>query len=101
METRMIAPQASQKLNLLGFMNEDVIYGIVLDGDTLPNANGYDDRWDHRPSVSKALTALSKKEYHQDGLYIAGVTVGNDIDGIQPSCRKTAMLTKLSKKTIS
>ncbi len=29
---------ASQKLDLLGFMNEDLIYGIVLDGDLQPNA---------------------------------------------------------------
>ena len=78
METRMIAPQASQKLNLLGFMNEDVIYGIVLDGDTLTNANGY---------TIDGITTLRiegfdgtvKKEYHQDGLYIAGVTVGKTL----------------------
>lgn len=78
MERRRIAPEASQKLDLLGFMNEDLIYGIVLDGDTLPNATGY--------MIDGIITfriegfdGTVKKEYHQDGLYVAGVTVGTTL----------------------
>ena len=75
MENRMIVPEASQKLDLLGFMNEDLIYGIILDGDTLPNANGY-----MLDGIStfriEGFDGSVKKEYHQDGLYVAGVTVG-------------------------
>ena len=78
MERRRIAPEASQKLDLLGFMNEDLIYGIVLDGDTLPNATGY---------MIDGITTFwiegfddtVKKEYHQDWLYVAGVTVGTTL----------------------
>ena len=75
MERRRIAPEASQKLDLLGFMNEDLIYGIVLDGDTLPNATGYmiDGITTFR---IEGFDGTVKKEYHQDGLYVAGVTVG-------------------------
>ena len=74
MERRRIVPEASQKLDLLGFMNEDLIYGIVLDGDTLPNATGYmiDGITTFR---IEGFDGTVKKEYHQDGLYVAGVTV--------------------------
>ena len=83
MERRRIAPEASQKLDLLGFMNEDLIYGIVLDGDTLPNATGY---------MIDGITTFRidgfdgtvKKEYHQDGLYVAGVTVGTTLMEFTP-----------------
>lgn len=78
MERRRIVPEASQKLDLLGFMNEDLIYGIVLDGDTLPNATGYmiDGITMFR---IEGFDGTVKKEYHQDGLYVAGVTVGTTL----------------------
>lgn len=78
MERRRITPEASQKLDLLGFMNEDLIYGIVLDGDTLPNSTGYmiDGITTFR---IEGFDGTVKKEYHQDGLYVAGVTVGTTL----------------------
>lgn len=78
MERRRIVPEASQKLDLLGFMNENLIYGIVLDGDTLPNATGYmiDGITTFR---IEGFDGTVKKEYHQDGLYVAGVTVGTTL----------------------
>ena len=41
LETRNDTPDAGQSLRVLGFMNEDVIYGIVLDGDSLTDENGH------------------------------------------------------------
>ena len=41
LETRNDAPDAGQSLRVLGFMNEDVVYGIVLDGDSLTDENGH------------------------------------------------------------
>ena len=49
---------------MLGFMNEDVIYGIVLDGDSLTDENGH---------TTDGITLIRiegfdgtvKKEYHQ------------------------------------
>ena len=78
MESRMIAPEAAKKLDLLGFMNEDVIYGIVLDGDTLTNANGYTIDGISTLRI-EGFDGTVKKEYHQDGLYVAGVTVGTTL----------------------
>ena len=62
----------------LGFMNEDVIYGIVLDGDSLTDENGH---------TTDGITLIRiegfdgtvKKEYHQDGYYITDVTVGSTL----------------------
>lgn len=78
MESRMIVPEASQKLDMLGFMNEDVIYGIILDGDTLPNASGYSIDGISTLRI-EGFDGTVKKEYHQDGLYVAGVTVGTSL----------------------
>lgn len=50
----------------------------VLDGDTLPNATGYmiDGITTFR---IEGFDGTVKKEYHQDGLYVAGVTVGTTL----------------------
>ena len=78
MERRRIAPEASQKLDLLGFMNEDLISGIGLDGVTLPTATGY--MMDGITTFRiEGFDGTVKKEYHQDGLYVAGVTVGTTL----------------------
>ena len=40
-KTRMIAPEESQELRTLGFMNEDLIYGILQNGDIITDENGH------------------------------------------------------------
>ena len=77
-KTRMIAPAESQELRTLGFMNEDLIYGILQNGDIITDENGHS---------REGLTSFRiedfkgnlKKEYHQDGLYIIDVTVGRTL----------------------
>ena len=77
LETRNDTPDAGQSLRVLGFMNEDVIYGIVLDGDSLTDENGH---------TTDGITLIriegfdgTVKEYHQDGYYITDVTVGSTL----------------------
>ena len=78
LKTRDLSPENGQKLRVLGFMNEDVIYGIVLDGDSLTDENGH---------TTDGITLIRiegfdgtvKKEYHQDGYYITDVTVGSTL----------------------
>ena len=78
LETRNDVPEAGQSLRVLGFMNEDVIYGNVLDGDSLTDENGH---------TTDGITSLKiegfdgtvRKEYHQDGYYITDVTVGSSL----------------------
>ena len=76
--TRDIAPDNGQQLRILGFMNEDIVYGTVQDGDSLTDENGH---------TTEGITTLRiegfdgtvKKEYHQDGLYLTNVTVGSSL----------------------
>lgn len=75
---RYIAPGDGQQLRTLGFMNEDLIYGIFYEGDSLSDKNGY---------VTEGLASFRiedfegnlKKEYYQEGLYIINVTVGKTL----------------------
>lgn len=77
-EIRMIAPAEAQELRTLGFMNEDLIYGILQNGDIITDENGHS---------TEGLTSFRiedfkgnlKKEYHQDGLYIINVTIGRTL----------------------
>lgn len=78
LETRTGLPDAGQQFDVLGFMNEDLIYGIVLEGDSLTDENGH---------TTAGITTLRiegfdgtiKKEYHQDGYYVTDVTVGTTL----------------------
>lgn len=78
LDTRMLVPESGQILRELGFMNEDLVYGIIMDGDILTNDNN---------RTVEGITTLRiedfggnvKKEYHKDGLYITNVTVNRTI----------------------
>lgn len=78
LESRMIQPGDSQELRVLGFMNEDLIYGILGSQDILTDANGH---------VTEGISSLRiegfdgslKKEYHQDGQYIINVTISGTL----------------------
>lgn len=87
LETRTLAPSSGQTLTLNGFMNEDLVYGIVVDGDIISDSNGHETTGIHTIRI-EGFDGTVKKEYHQDGLYITGVTMGN-----------TMMEFELSKKT--
>ena len=68
-------------------MNEDLVYGIVVDGDTVTDDNGHQTTGIHTIRI-EGFDGSVKKEYHQDGLYITGITMGN-----------TMMEFELSKKS--
>lgn len=78
LDTRLLVPEAGRILRELGFMNEDLVYGIILDGDILTDDNGH---------IAEGITTLRiedfdgnvKKEYQESGLYITDVTVGSTI----------------------
>lgn len=87
LETRLLAPSDGQTLELSGFMNEDLVYGIVVDGDCVTDENGHETTGIHTVRI-EGFDGTLKKEYHQDGLYITDVTIGS-----------TMMEFELSKKT--
>lgn len=78
LDTRLLVPESGQSLRELGFMNEDLVYGIMIDGDVLTN--------DHNRTV-EGITVLKiedfegnlKKEYREEGLYITNVSVKSTI----------------------
>lgn len=95
-ETRNITPEQSQKLEVIGFMNEDLIYGTVQDGDVLTDENGHS-----KTGIStlriEDFDGNVKKEYHQDGLYITDVTLGDTLLEFK-LCKKKGNSYKEKKK---
>ena len=87
LETKSLAPSSGQSLVLNGFMNEDLVYGIVVDGDVIADDNGHETTGIHTVRI-EGFDGTLKKEYHQDGLYVTDITMGN-----------TMMEFQLSKKT--
>ena len=75
LKTRDIVPESGQTLRALGFMNEDLIYGIISDGDILTDENGHETEGISTFRIEN-FKGKVKKEYHQDGFYITNVTVG-------------------------
>lgn len=77
-KTRLIAPQKGQRLRTVGFMNEDLIYGMLNKEDILTDEEG-------RKSVGIRILRIEdfegnvKKEYRKDGLYITDISVGNTL----------------------
>lgn len=73
-KTKVLSPKKGSTLSLQGFMNEDIVYGIVQEGDTLKDGSGH---------TIAGMTSLRiedfegnlKKEYQEDGLYLANVTI--------------------------
>lgn len=96
LKTRNNAPDAGQSLKVLGFMNEDLIYGNVLDGDSLTDENGH--TADGITSIKiEGFDGTVKKEYHQDGYYITDLTVGSTLMQFNLS-QKTGSTYKVKSK---
>lgn len=95
-ETRNITPEQSQKLEVIGFMNEDLIYGTVQDGDVLTDENGHS-----KTGIStlriEDFDGNVKKKYHQDGLYITDATLGDTLLEFK-LCKKKGNSYKAKKK---
>lgn len=98
-KSRMITAQEGQELRTLGFMNEDLIYGILSEGDILTDENGHS---------TEGLTSFKiedfdgnvKKEYHQEGLYIINVTVGRTLMEFQLAAKGDGAYTVKKKDNI-
>ena len=78
LETRLLQPSSGQQLRVLGFMNEDLVYGLLKPEDILTDENSH---------VTEGIYALRiesfegevKKEYSQEGLYITELTIGETL----------------------
>ena len=85
-KTRLIAPQKGQRLRTVGFMNEDLIYGMLNKEDILTDEEGH-------KSVGIRILRIEdfegnvKKEYRKDGLYITDISVGNTLIEFETFCK--------------
>lgn len=76
LETRYVTPQSGQQLRVLGYMNEDLLYGIIIDGDIVTDENNHVIEGIHTLRIEN-FDGEVKKEYHKDGLYITGISIGD------------------------
>lgn len=73
-ETRTIAAQEGTKLKAIGFINEDLVYGIANDQDILTDASGNIQFAMHEVRIESFDGALVKN-YQQEGVYILQVNI--------------------------
>ena len=87
LETRLLTPQEGQQLRTFGFMNEDLIYGVLRDADILTDDNGRVREGVHTMYIED-FDGSVKKEYHQDGLFITDITIGTTLMEFELSAQK-------------
>lgn len=74
-DTRILSPDKGQQLRPVGFMNEDMVYGLIFDEDIAVDQNGHTTEGIHTLRIED-FKGNMKKEYHKDRLFITDVTVG-------------------------
>lgn len=99
LQTRQLAAAEGQQICPLGFMNEDLIYGIIVNGDVVTDDNGHETRGIHTLRI-EGFDGTAKKEYHQDGLYITNVTVGSTLVEFELSAKSGNTFVPQKKDTI-
>lgn len=86
-KTRILTPSEKQILTPVGFLNEDLVYGIIVEGDILTDDHGMEIAGIHTIRIENFQGEL-KKEYHKDGYYITDVIMGSSLMEFQ-LCRKS------------
>ena len=99
LKTRDISPESGKNLRALGFMNEDLVYGILSDEDILTDANGHETEGISTLRI-ESFKGKVKKEYRQDGLYITNVTVGSTMMEFELSAKSGNAYTVQKKDNI-
>lgn len=84
--SRLLQAPEGQQIRPLGFLNEDLIYGLIIDGDIVTDENGHVIEGIHTMRI-ESFEGEVKKEYHQDGLYITDVNVGSTLMEFQLSAK--------------
>lgn len=77
-DVRLITPEKGQRLRALGFMNQDLIYGILQKTDILTDENGHTTEGIQTLRIED-FDGEIKKEYHREGLYITDISVGSTL----------------------
>lgn len=77
-ERMELKAEQGQQIKALGFVNNDFVYGIANDGDILTDISGNRTFGMHTIRI-QGMDGTMKKEYHQDGVYITGISVSEGL----------------------
>lgn len=73
-KSRTIKAEKGQRIRVLGFMNEDLIYGLASEGNLNPDQNG--NRTFAMDSIRiEGFDGTVKKEYQESGEYLTNVDI--------------------------
>ncbi len=73
-EQRIIQAQAGQRVQAVGFMNDDFIYGFAADGDIVADVTGNTVFGIHSLMID-SIDGERIKEYKNDGVWISNITI--------------------------
>lgn len=99
LKTRFLTPAEGEKLKTLGFMNEDLVYGMIKQEDILKDKNGKTTEGIHTVRIED-FDGNVKKEYKKEGLYITNVSIGNTLMEFQLSAKGESGYTFKKKDNI-
>ena len=77
-ETLQLTAEEGQKIKALGFINDDFVYGIANDADIVTDVSG-NQTFAMSTIRIQGMDGTVKKEYHQDGVYVTGISVSNGL----------------------
>ncbi len=86
-KTTLRSPEEEGQLRVLGFMNEDLIYGLLYTEDVIKDSNGHVTEGIHTFRIED-FDGTVKKEYHKEGLYIVDVSVAGTMMEFQLAEKK-------------
>lgn len=96
-ETRLLASEGDELLRTVGFMNEDMVYGLLSFGDIVADQDNHVTEGIHTLRIEDFEGNL-KKEYHQEGLYITDITVGTTLIEFELSAKSGDSAYMVQKK---
>ncbi len=98
-KTTLRSPEEGGQLRVLGFMNEDLIYGQLYVEDVIKDSNGHVTEGLHSFRIEDFEGTL-KKEYKKDGLYIVDVSVAGTMMEFQLAKKQDTGYTVTQKDNI-
>ena len=98
-ETRTIGHAKGQRLRAIGYMNEDLIYGILKKSDIVTDADGHTTEGIRILRIED-FEGNVKKDYQKDNLYITDITVGSTLIEFELSARSGDSYTVQKKDNI-
>lgn len=99
LETRFLTPGQGEKLKTLGFMNEDLVYGVAKEADILTDKNGHATEGMYVLRI-EGPDGTVKKEYRPDGLYITNVSIGDTLMEFELSSKSDSGYVSVKKDNI-